>query len=312
MPAATDPADPCYPVTNSKDYLAMVAGAQDKAGPTIAVWEFYNEPNTNLAWTLPAYANLMCLVGKAIKARQPEAIVATGGFAPPGIGYAEACLKRDPEHVLDLVLLHPYGVDEALDTALQGMADAAARAGRPDVAVAINETGFPTWDPATGCTSYPLFFSEDEQARNVVKLHIQSLAYGLSFVTYLGWNDFTEPSDQARNMGLIRVDGSPKPSYHAYRFMTRTVADRRVAEWSYAPDGTRVYRFTGEKPLWVTWNALREAEAEAGAEGEVSVAVGEARVFPCDLYGTKLTATPLTGQVTLKVGTVPVYLVSEG
>jgi hypothetical protein len=308
MPAPTDPADPCYPVTNSKDYLAMVADAQAKAGPTIAAWEFFNEPNANLAWTLPAYSNLMNIAGKAIKARQPEALVATGGFALPDIGYAEACLKRDTEHVIDLVLLHPYAVDEALDTALQGMTDAAARAGRPDVAVAINETGFPTWDPPAGATNYELFFPEDEQARNLVKLHIQALAHRLSFVTYLGWNDFTEPSDQARNMGLVRVDGSPKPSFHAYRFMTSTVADRRVAEWSYAPDGTRVYRFTGDKPPWVIWNALREP----GTTGEVTVDVGEAQVFPCDLYGAKLTVTPRTGKVTLKVGTEPVYLVPEG
>lgn len=307
MPAPDDPADPCYPVTNTKAYLGMVSDALDKAGPTIAVWEFFNEPNTNLAWTLPAYANIMTTAGKAIKARQPGAVVATGGFAAPGVGYAEACLNRDPDHVLDMVLLHPYGVDEALDTALQGMADAAARAGRSDVAVAINETGFPSWDPATGCTAYDLFFPEDEQARNVVKLHIQSLAHRLSFVTYLGWNDFTEPSDHARNMGLIRVDGSPKPSYHAYRYMTRTIGERRVAGWTYAPNGTRVYRFDGEHPVWVVWNALQEP----GTKAKVTVDVGEARVFPCDLYGTKLTATPQTGKVTVQAGTEPVYLVSE-
>jgi hypothetical protein len=102
-------------------------------------------------------------------------------------------------------------------------------------------------------------------------------------------------------MGLIRVDGTPKPSHRAYCFMTGTVGDRRVAEWSYAPDGTRVYRFTGEKPLWVVWNALRDTEA--------SVAVGDAQVFPCDLYGAKLTATPQTGKVTVRVGASPVYLV---
>lgn len=249
MPGPTDPNDPCYPVTNSRDYLAFIEPAMQQAGPTIATWEFFNEPNANLAWSLPAYANLMTIAGKAIKERLPGAIIATGGFALPGIGYAEACLKRDPEGVLDMILLHPYAVDEALDSALQAATDACTRAGRPDMAVAINETGFATWDPETGCTSYSMFFPENEQARDVVKLHIQALAHRMSFVAYLAWNDITEPSDHARSMGLIRVDGSPKPSYPAYRFMTKTIGDRRIAEWSYAPDGARVYRFDGDQPV---------------------------------------------------------------
>ncbi|NSW56559.1 MAG: hypothetical protein HPY44_11125 [Armatimonadetes bacterium] len=41
------------------------------------------------------------------------------------------------------------------------------------------------------------------------------------------------------------------------------------------PDGSRVYRFDGDQPVWVVWNALRDSE--------VTVDVGDASVFPCDL-----------------------------
>lgn len=302
MPGATDPADPCYPVTNSRDYLEWLKPALESAGKSIVAWEFFNEPNTNLAWTLPGYSELIRIVGKAIKARHPEALIATGGFALPGIGYAEACLKRDTDRVIDLVLLHPYAMDEALDSELQGVADACERAGRPDVAVAINETGWATWDPATGHANYELFVSEKLQAQAIVKLHIQSLAHRISFVTLLAWNDITEPSDHAKNMGLIRVDGSAKPSLGAYRFMTSTIGDRREVEWSYAPDGTRVYRFDGERPVWVVWNALRGTET--------TLDVGETRVFVWDMYGTRLTATPRSGRVTVQASGEPVYVVS--
>ncbi|HQK93236.1 MAG TPA: hypothetical protein PLD23_07010 [Armatimonadota bacterium] len=301
MPPAADPADPLFPVTCLPDYEAMLAERLEAVGPSIRSFEFFNEPNTHLGWTLPAYADLIAMAGQTIKAKCPGVLIATGGFAPPGVGYAEACLKRDDGRVIDLVLLHPYAVDEALDAALFGLADACRRAGRPDVAVAINETGWPTWDPATGCDATSLFVSEEVQARNIVKLHLQALAHRLSFVTLLGWNDFTEPSDHARNMGLVRVDGSPKPSMEAYRFMTATIGSRRIDDWTYGPDGTRVLRFTGNPPLLVVWNALREAD--------VALDVGDGRVFPCDIYGTRLTSAPVTGSITLRAGASPIYLV---
>ena len=302
MPAATDPKDPCYPLTTSKDYQAYVEGCLNQAGPTIKIWEVFNEPNTNPAWTLPGYANLLCLAGKTIKAAKPDTIFATGGFTSPEIGYTEACLKRGADQYLDIVLCHPYGIDEALDSRLVAFNAVFARCQRPDLALAVNETGFPTWDPATGCAPNDWFVSEKDQASKVVKLHVQALAHKLSFVTYLGWNDFTEVSDQARNMGLIRVDGSPKPSYYAYRFMTKTIGNRKVAEWTYQQEtGARVYAFTGEKPLWMVWNALNDTD--------VVVDTGKTEVFVCDILGTKLKVKPESGKITVKATKDPVYLV---
>jgi hypothetical protein len=302
MPAAKDPRDPCYPVTDSTEYRAYVENCLKQAGPTIKIWEVFNEPNNNLAWTLPGYANLLCLAGKTVKTAKPDALFATGGFACPEIGYVEACLKRGADKYLDLVLIHPYAVDEALDSQLLALNRAVQRAGRPDLAVAINETGFPTWDPATGCAPNDWFVSEKDQASKVVKLHLQALAHKLSFVTYLGWNDFTENSDQAKNMGLVRVDGSPKPSYYAYRFMTKTIGNRKVATWSYqANTGARVYTFTGDKPVWAVWNALNDTD--------VVVDTGATEVFLCDALGTKLTIKPECGKITIKATKDPVYLV---
>ncbi len=301
MPAPKDPKDPCYPVTSSPEYKAYVEDYLKRAGPSIRIMEIFNEPNTNLSWTLPGYANLLCLAGKTIKEKNPKMIFATGGFTSPQIGYAETCLKRGADKYLDIILVHPYGVDEALDGQLFGLAAMCNRCNRPDMALAVNETGFPTWDSKTGCAPNDWFVSEKDQAVKVVKLHLQALAHKLSFVTYLGWNDFTEPSDQARNMGLIRVDGSPKPSYHAYKFMTKTIANRKVADWTYQDAGTRIYKFTGEKPVWAVWNALKESNTV--------VDTGKIEIFPCDIFGTKLTVKPVNGKINLKAGDEPIYLV---
>jgi hypothetical protein len=301
MPAAKDASDPCYPVSNSADYKAYVEDCLKRAGPTIRIWEVFNEPNTRVDWTLPAYNNVMCLAGKTIKEKNPKAIFGTGGFTSPDVGYTEACLKRGADKYLDIVMVHPYGVDEALDSKLYALADMCNRCHRPDMALAINETGFPTWDTATGHPVNDWFVSEKDQAAKVVKLYIQALAHKLSFVTYLAWNDITEPSDQAKNMGLVRVDGSPKPAYYAFKFMTKTIGDRKVAQWSYKNTGTRIYKFTGETPIWMIWNALKDTN--------VIVDTGKVEVFPCDVMGTKLTVKPMSGRVEWKAGNDPVYLI---
>ena len=115
------------------------------------------------------------------------------------------------------------------DRRRHAVGDACATYGRPDMAIAINETGWPTYDPATGLEYHKWFVLEAEQASNIVKLYIQGLSHKLSFVCWLGWND-SPTGDQSRNMGLIRMDGSKKPAYHAFAFMTKTIGDRRIAD----------------------------------------------------------------------------------
>ena len=207
--------------------------------------------------------------------------------------------------MLDVVLMHPYCVDEPLDSQLFALADVCNRTGRPDLAIAINETGFPTWDPATGHAVNEWFISEEDQAIKVVKLHLQALAHKHSFVTYLGWNDFSpEPSDQAKNMGLVRMDGTPKPSLKAYEYMTATLGQTpRVLEQEYYPNGTRIYQFgqSGKKPVWVVWNALQDADT--------TVDVADMKVFPSDLFGVKQTVVPVSGKVKIKATYSPTYLV---
>ncbi len=301
MPVARDANDRSYPVTHTGDFLGYIKPFIEKPAPQVRIWELYNEPNLRQDWTLDGYSNLLNITSKAIKDTKTNILVGTGGFGLPYTGYVEACLKRDKDKLVDIALIHPYCVDEALDTHLWAVTEACCRAGRPEVAVAINETGWPTWDPATGYKDYSQFVTEETQARNIVKLHIQGLAHKLSFVTYLGWNDFPEVSDQAHNMGLIRMDGSAKPSYHAYRFMTKTIGQRRVSEWNYRDDGTRIYRFTGDKPVWIIWNALQDTK--------ITVDTGTTKVFPCDIYGVKLTVQPVHGKVEVNAGDKPVYLV---
>lgn len=307
MPAPTDPNDPLYPITNSAEYSKYLQNTLAEAGPEVRVIEVYNEPNVVVAYTLPAYANLLNLVGKTLKSdpNHKNILMGSGGMAFLDIGYMEACLKRGSDKWLDVILFHPYCVDEALDSHLDAMWNMVDRCGRPDMALAINETGFPTWDPATGIKFNACFVSEQEQAVDIVKLHVQSIAHKISFVTYLGWNDFApEPSDHAKNMGLIRVDGSPKPSLTAYKFMTQTLGEKPViANWTYAADGTRVYNIqvANGKTVRVVWNAIRKAD--------VSIDLGQTRAFLCDVFGTKLTAAPVTGVYKLTADDNPVYLV---
>lgn len=300
MPAPGQKDDPCYPVTSTPAYQQWLDQCVQGADPTIRIWEVFNEPNTNPEWGVQGYTNLLKVVGERIHAKRPGDWVATGGFCAYIAGYVAAVLREGAAPSLDMVMMHPYAVDEALDTLLYSVGDACATYGRPDMALAINETGWPTYDPATGLEDHNWFVSEAEQASNLVKLHVQGLAHKLSFVCWLGWNDLQQ-SDQARNMGLVRIDGSKKPAYHAYTFMIQTIGTRRLVDWSYGDKGTRVYRIGQDKPVWVVWNALGDADTV--------VDVGASKVFVCDIYGTKLTVRPQTGNVTLQAMYEPRYLV---
>jgi len=306
MPAPSDSKDPCYPITNSVDYSKYLKDVLSQSESNVRVLEVFNEPNTNVSWTLPAYANLLNLVGNGVKssAKGKDILVASGGVTTPYIGYMEACLKRGADKALDMIVFHPYCVDEALDSQIYALSEMCKRNGRPDMLLAINETGFPTWDPKTGIKLNEWFVSEQEQSSDVVKLHVQAIAHKLSFVTYLGWNDFApENSDAAKNMGLVRVDGSPKPSLTAYKFMTSTLGDPHIINWVYKSDGTRIYEISGAdgKTVWALWNGIRKAE--------VTVDVKSLNVFKCNVYGTKLTVSPLTGKIKLVADSDPIYLI---
>ena len=301
MPKPDKNDDPCYPVTSTPAYQKWLDKCVKAADPTIRVWEVFNEPNTNLNCEPAGLYEPVEVGRKTIREKRPGNLAATGGLATYIAGYVAAVLPRGAGQWIDMVMLHPYAVDEALDTLLWAVSDACATYGRPDMAIAINETGWPTYDPATGLKYHNWFVSEAEQASNMVKLYVQGLSHKLSFVCWLGWNDL-QVSDQCRNMGLVRIDGTKKPAYHAFAFMTKTIGDRRIANWTYRDNGTRVYKLGEDRPVWVVWNAIGDAE--------VVVDVGPSKVFLCDIYGTKLLVTPQSGKIEVKAVNEPRYLMS--
>jgi hypothetical protein len=303
LPAANDPDDECYPVTDSDDTINLIDDIVDQAGSAIRVLEVVNEANIKANWTLEAYSNALTLIGSTLNDNNANIMLATSGFSSPYTGYVEAILKRDHNNFIDIVPVHPYAVDEPLDSQLFALREACEKAGRDGIALAINETGFPTWDPATGQPVDINFLSEKDQATKIVKLHIQALAHEISYVCYLGWNNFEEESDHARNMGLVRLDGSPKPAHQAYLFMTQAIGNRRIIEWTYNQNGSRVYKLgeSGKTPVWVIWNAL--------CETEVLLDVGTHNVFPHNIYGVKQTVTPKSGKFKLQVGNEPIYVI---
>jgi hypothetical protein len=304
-----DQSDPCFPVDSLK-FEKQLKEQLAQMSPITSVYEMFNEPNMRVGdnwsqnWSLPAYINMCSIAGRVIKDNKPDLLLGTGGFANPMVGYTEALLDGVDKGCLDIILLHPYTTDEPLDSILSAIGDVCERTGRKNLAVAISETGFPSWDTQTPGKDFTWFVSEKDQAAYITKLHIQALAYKLSFVAYLGWNDFTEPSDACQNMGMVRVDGSKKPSYYAYEFMIKTIGKHPVEEWTYDDKATRCYRFAGEKPIWVLWNAVRHSEA--------TLDVGSANVIVYDMFGTKLSAVPVSGKVKLEVDENPIYIIPEG
>ena len=111
---------------------------------------------------------------------------------------------------------------------------------------------------AYGCTPTESFLQA--QAGYVPRLHTRNIALGL-----LGTVWYTLEGPGWENGGLLNADGSPKPAYTAYHFMTGKLGGAAyVGEASSAP-GVRGYIFdTGRSLVQVLWS-------EDGTPREVSV-----------------------------------------
>ena len=87
MPPATDPSDPCYPVTDTKAMEAFLKPYAAKALPSVRIWECFDKPNGKTHWTQPGYINYV--KAAATRQRYPEGILNrpqhdAGGVVPGG------------------------------------------------------------------------------------------------------------------------------------------------------------------------------------------------------------------------------------
>jgi hypothetical protein len=206
----------------------------------VHAWEIWNEPNVGQFWGQApdpnAYTALLQAAFKAIHEADPKAIVVTGGLAQPrnsattitALDFLQAMFKSGAHGYFDAVGNHPYssprkpsdpgsnwqkmfGTSPSFVSIMSANGDA-------DKRIWLTEYGAPT----SGVSSYSqkIVISEDEQARMVddaYKLVMRSSWAGPLF--WYEYQDLCLP-DATKSAecyyGLVRHDGTAKPSYTAY------------------------------------------------------------------------------------------------
>lgn len=304
---------PCTPAMRSEwlDYVRHVVG---RYHDRVHAWEVWNEPNLAEFWhpapDLPAYTELLRQTHAAIKEIDPEATVLGAVTSGVPLDFIRPILDAGGGEWMDALSVHPYQVQQPTNWSeriphgqlrlLRAELDAR---GLGDLPIWITEEGWPT----------PAGKDYDLQARQVAQFYASMLASGLvEKVFWFNLTDWGEPDlPSGGHLGLVEIDGTPKPSYAAFNNVIARLHDfDRVADLS-RPE-VRLWRFVFHRPAGR--DHAEENVTVLWAEGERQAVEWPAQARAVDLVGSPIERVG-TGvgaeRATLLVGPSPVYLVEE-
>lgn len=228
------------PPNGTSTFATYVAAAATHYGPLgVSAWEIWNEPNISTFWLKPspsAYTVLLKAAYTAIKKVQPSATVISAGVAPAatdGTNYTQydfiqGMYAAGAHGYFDALGDHPYCYSDPQcpvttnnggSWALMALAPQSLRTlmvanGDSNKKIWMTEFGAPT-----GGTPH---VTEAQQAQMMQQAY--TLAASYSWAGPLFWYTYqdsgTDQSTVEDWFGVLRADGSQKPSYTTYRQLT--------------------------------------------------------------------------------------------
>lgn len=250
-----------------------------------------------------------------------------------GLEFLENVYDADPAigEVLDAIGWHPYQypfvapeVGPPLNASVPESADEvhALLAGRGDGDLErwVTELGWPTHDP------YGV--SERRQAAYLVRALTALWVKGADAVV---WYTYADGPDADRNQedafGLIRYDGTPKPSYHALSTFTNLLDGYVFTGAGHdrlgRSDAIHAFRFTrsehgeGSPRTTVLWTSPESVASDYGplprTDDRRTVTLRSRRpVEVVDMVGDSELIHPRNGRVRVEISPFPVYLREHG
>lgn len=218
---------------------AIVSRYRGKVG----AWELWNEPDNPEFWegTTAQFADMIREGAQAVRRADPEAVIVLGGMAGtyPTPFFQELKQKYQIENSVDVINIHGYQETwnndrlERYPDQITAMAQAIQQPGAsPDLWLA--EFGYSDYrfrPDAVSQGDVAVYFDYEHtaayQAIALFRAHILALAAGkLSLTAWYRINDL-KPSqnvigdDNNKFLGILDVDGKPKPAYNALKFYNR-------------------------------------------------------------------------------------------
>ena len=299
------PSSPLPPPPDA--WAAYVTATVTRYRDAVAVWEIWNEPDSSEYWRgdARAYAALLAATAPLIRQLDPDAVILSGGISDVGGGlpFLEAVGASGGFAGVDGIAVHPYLGYHTLiyggyrESHVHRLRAFQARAGRP---FWITEFGFSSQIEGGGDRG------QGAQAGAIVRQIVETAGAALdvrAMVVYGAADDRADAGDRHdRDAGLLRYDGqTPKQAYLALQTLGRLLNGLPTVERVPVEDAlvTR-YRFprgdgTVTDVLWTDGTA-RTAVLDTIGPVEITGLLGERQAVPSTL-----------GQVTLGVGTAPVY-----
>lgn len=182
------------------------------------------------------------------------------------------------------------------------------------------ENGFPSFiksekDPTGYASRTP-----DIQAAALVRMYIQHLACGAERIIWYDFkDDGTDPGMAEQNFGLVKYDGSPKPSVCAYANLINIIeGGKDIYRDEDYKNPAYVYRFAdryGKKSL-VCWTEPMPVYpdyrgkiiSKTDYSKEIDIKTNKTSVKSMDMFGNVSYIKANNGRITVKLTEYPVYI----
>lgn len=238
------------------------------------IWEIWNEPDNQVWSPSPQpeqYVRMARLAARAIKAADPDAMIAGPAISQFWYPFLEPCLNAGILDFVDVLSIHPYWsapVPEMVAAHWDKVRGLMAAKGKSTPMIS-GEWGYTTTD-----------VSQEIQAQRLVRMCLTNLSCGIPLsIWYDWWDDGTDPKNREHNFGVIH-GSKPKPAYIASQTMTSVLNGCRIVKR--LDDGKSdmmALLFSGPKGYRIaawTWGAPRSYTLPyAGPEATVVSLLGE-------------------------------------
>ena len=192
-------------VGRDQEKISQYCGQAAALWPTV-LWEIGNEPNVQQGPNSPlspqVYVGIANWTIDAIRAANPKASIIAAGMSGNGFTYIQECLNAGLRGV-NAYAIHPYeDVGSTIETSLRS-------------GYATLGTLLPIYVTEWGLSTAVV--SEAYQASALATMRDAVARCGVPFFCWYDIQDGTNTSDSGDKFGLLRIDGTQKPSYAAFK-----------------------------------------------------------------------------------------------
>lgn len=242
-----------YPPADLRDWSDFVYRMVYRYKGKIKYWEVWNEPDIGF-WkgTIEQYSDLLKSAYVAAKRADPDCKIVFGGTAGVNLPFTERVYQNGGKYYFDVMAVHPYQWGDTFNDEwfVSQLNDLHCLMEKWDIGykeIWLTELGWSTGDKG---------ITEEVQARLLAQALITSQSIPEANVTKVFW--FCVKDWDGPGYGLLKPDGSRKPAFEAYKFVTRTLEGAEyVARLPHPALRCHVFRRDG-RLLLAAWSPGKE------------------------------------------------------